>query len=38
LPIGFEQSRIRDRIDVVSERKRHDVGFESVDHRARLFA
>ena len=27
-----------DRVDVVGERERHDVGVETVDHRARLLA
>jgi hypothetical protein len=34
--VGEELPPLRDRVDVVGESERHDVGFEPVDHRARL--
>ena len=39
LPGGLQTlAEHADRVDVVSERQRHDVGVEAVDHRARLRA
>ena len=35
---GVDQPGCCDRVDVVGERERDDVGFEAVDHRARLRA
>src|SRR5690606_34524100 len=37
LPVRLEPSAVLvNRVDVVRERERHDVGIEAVDHRARL--
>jgi hypothetical protein len=38
LPAGLDHSRLRDRVDVVRERERHDVGVEAFDDRPRLRA
>ena len=38
LPIGRDEALLRDFVDVVGERERHDISFETVDHRAGLFA
>ena len=39
LPIGGKQLRfVSDRVDVVSQSKRHHVSFQAVDDRASLFA
>jgi hypothetical protein len=35
---GQQLRRVRDRVDVVGQRERHDVGVEPVDHGARLLA
>ncbi len=35
---GVIRPAFRDRLDVVGERERDDIGFEAVDHRARLSA
>ena len=36
-PVFIDTAAFRDRINIVGQRQRHDIGFDTVDHRRRLF-
>ncbi|MGF6750391.1 hypothetical protein OKW36_006051 [Paraburkholderia sp. MM5482-R1] len=38
MPVPVDEPLVRERVDVIGERKRHDVGLQSVEHRASLRA